>query len=174
MPEVPRLDHDEPGFRLATWRNVVASIWSGSITLPRLDLLLQRERQIRRLYPAGLVPFTVVASMPTEALKVGEPVRERAAAMAREMGPVTIAHPNVVLGGGFWAATVRGVMSAAYLFSRATYPTRAFDSVGDACAWLAPVMARTDAKAPSAIELRSAVDEMLRDLKPSPPLRTST
>lgn len=165
MGEQPRIDQDVPGFRLATWRNVIVSVWSGPVTLPRLDQLLARERSLKVHHPKGIVPFTVVMSMSTDSMRVGEDVRKRAAELAQEMGPFTIAHPNVVLGAGFWAATVRGVMSATYLFSRAKYPTRAFDSVLDASAWVSPLMARVDATAPGPTELRGAIDEILRGVQ---------
>lgn len=160
MTEVARVEHEEPGFRIATWRNVAILVWRGQVTIPRLDEVLRRERVLKARHPKGIVPFTIVSEVPTELLKMGEAERKRAAEVAQELAGVTIAHPNVVLGSGFWAAAVRGVISASYLLSRASYPNKAFDSIGTACTWVTPLMARGGETAPDARELTTVVESV--------------
>jgi hypothetical protein len=156
------MEFEEKGFAIASWRNVIVSLWRGAVTVPRLDELVRRERVLEARSPRGIVPFTIVADVPTEMLKVGEAERKRASEIASEMGPFTIAHPNVVLGGGFWSATVRGVMSAAYLVSRAKYPTKAFDTIADACAWVAPLIGKAGETEPPVLEMSAELEAVVR------------
>jgi hypothetical protein len=161
--ESARVEHDEPGFRIATWRNVVVFVWCGAVTVARLDELRRRERALRTRVARGLVPLTIVTGVPTEMLKLGELERKRAAEISAEMGPYTLAHANVVLGDGFWSATVRSVISWSNLLSKPTYPSRVFDALDPACDWLVAHVepGPSDARA-SAREMAALVADLVR------------
>ena len=161
MIESATIGFDDGAIRVATWRNVVVNAWRGEVTIPRLDKLLAIERQMRMKYPGKLFVASLIGEVPTAFLKLSDEARTKSTAIAREMDRETVGHANVVLGTGFWAATVRSLVAASFLVSRPTHPSKAFDNVNAAATWGAPLASKGSACAIQPTELRGALESVL-------------
>lgn len=151
------VEYEDEALRVASRGNLFVNVWSGALTVARLDALHRCECELRKRHPEGFAIASVVASMPTELLKLEEPARKRADAISKEMTPHTVALADVVLGGGFWAAAVRSIMVGVNLVTRPAYPKRSFDTLGTAAAWLTVQLERRSPGRWSAVAVEDAL-----------------
>jgi len=120
------------GFRLGELGPVAISVWDAEPKLEHATRSVTLLRKVARSHD-GIVLLAVLASdcaLPNEA------VRSALARGLTEIGGNVAAVANVVEGGGFRAAALRGVVTSLALVMRPRYPQRVFESVPPACAFL--------------------------------------
>jgi len=86
--------------------------------------------------------FNIVAAQ--KATKFDEEARKSISEIRSRFREKQLAIATVIEGDGFWAAAVRAVASGMAMIANEPFPSKNFDSAGDAVAWLASV-AKLDA-----------------------------
>jgi hypothetical protein len=117
---------------VGAWRNVMIVFWAGQMRQEHFDAVRACNTQVLRSYPAtaGINVFTPTFQLPDAT------ARHEAEKLGRELMPRTIGAANVVEGDGMRVGTIRTVLSAILLTSRAKAPQRVFARLPDAAAWL--------------------------------------
>jgi hypothetical protein len=122
----------EPGFWIGHFKNVSLQVWGGDVTVGRIDRCGDCNRAVLRNHADRLV--TVAVILQTANPRVGSAERERVNRLADEQRSFTLASVQIVDGTGFWASTVRAVLTGLNLMSKAQQ--RVFDADVPAARWL--------------------------------------
>lgn len=128
---------DGTSLSLGVWRSLVIARW---VEAPSADAM--------RAMRLALTPF-VERSTGFAAINVvdirhvgtlAEDARKEVAQTQRFFEKKQRAQATVILGRGFWGATIRGVTASLAVLSGVRFPQRVFDDVEPAMRWLAPLL----------------------------------
>ncbi|MEW5849281.1 MAG: hypothetical protein AB2A00_10725 [Myxococcota bacterium] len=126
----------EPGFAVAAWRNMFVIFFADAVTVSRLQRVWDREKEwVQRAGPVAVVSISRKAA---KMLTLPAEERALAARIAKDMDASMLCQAHVIMGTGFWAATVRTVISSVQLMSSPRYPVSVFDDVPSAATWVTP------------------------------------
>ena len=147
---------------VATWRNVLVTIWRGQHTLQSLpqELAPVVETLIRK-YRSNLVSLTIVED---QAAPPERRARREAVRLHRHYAAYVCAAAMVVEKPGMIGAMFRGIATAISRLSRDPHPTAFCATVTEATTWLAELLAERDF-----LLNYDRAAEMLRELRAPPP-----
>lgn len=117
---------------LATWDNVVISVWRKETTLQGVANAKRVFDAAMDEHPGGVFLVTVVEF---EATMPPPESRDALARLLADGSGRTILSAVAYEGTGFRAAAIRSIVSGLALLARLPYPHQIFASVDDACAW---------------------------------------
>jgi len=130
----------KPGFEIirmdaslgvATCGRVFVSQFYGPATVDLLEELRLLHVNVAR--GTTFVIFSLID--PSVGRDMSKEARQKAAAVAREMEPFTIASTFVVLADGFGGAVARSVLTSVQLFAGAKHPWKVLGDLDAAVAW---------------------------------------
>ena len=153
----------EPGFSLATWHNVFICV-SDRATMKRLADIRRFEARLVAASPKGIGVASVVVEPGALWGTMTSEERAEAADLARTFAPHMLGLAHIVLGGGFFAATVRAVISGVQLVSRTKAPSSVFRAIPPGAEWLAERCGKVDATASDARALAAAIESVTTPL----------
>jgi len=141
------------------WLDVLILAWRGVTDEERALVATSTMRELARTRER----FAVVVVVEPAAHPPGSDTRPLFAAAMRACGRQVVGVAYVVPTDGFRGAAIRSAITGLSLLAREAYPTKAFRSIGEAAAWVAP---RVSSETSVAL-LESAVDQVRR-ATPSP------
>lgn len=121
---------------VATRRNLVIARWSGVPAAAQLDALRAALRSVARAYPSGgaLLDVIDVGGGPP---RLDPALAAGLARLRSEAQPENLGVAHVVVPRGLVGVAIRSSLGALGLVARSPSPSRVFDHVGPAAAWLA-------------------------------------
>jgi hypothetical protein len=137
LPESARMLAGDETFLAAQFRNVFLSAWWGDTTVAKLRQVSAIQSEVARTCPKGFVALGLIRSVNAN---LPADVRAEAERITRDPAPGLRAIAQVIYGSGFAAAAIRSIATGIQLFSRNGRPSKIFDSLENAAAWLAPRM----------------------------------
>jgi hypothetical protein len=139
----------------------------GEVTPEDLNATLKGHDAAITCRPAGSI--SLVAVDPTTSFP-SEPTRHAAAEVTRKTAEQTSAQATIILGDGFWASAVRGILNTFNSVTPARHPRNVFRHEEEAVEWIINTVGE------STVTYRAAVLSGLHQLKtsvvvsaPSPP-----
>jgi hypothetical protein len=155
-------------FSAYTWRNVAIFVWSDA---PTVESLAGYERCCSELIAAYPDGFSAVGFLVPGGRLPTPQVREDLSRIADMLAERLAGMALVVLGTGFWASALRGLLTAIHMLLRKTIPMQVFSKLEDAVPWLIDRHARTGMSIESH-ELRAVLDHVAaRELLDASPRR---
>jgi hypothetical protein len=127
----------EPGaFTFFGWKNMSVIVWSGQVTLASVERLERTSRLMRKRFPGGVSTMHIVRGDITlpDAETRGALVRQ-----SKENGDWLTAVAVVIGGTGFWASTMRSVVTAIGMLGSRAYEMRIHGSIEEVVRWLPAV-----------------------------------
>ena len=138
---------------VGAWGRVCLQSWLNRVELEDVRFAFRHiAAQPREVKRATLAIGGLGVKMPDEQ------TRKASAELMAKLDPTLIASAVVVDGEGFFASAARGVIAGIFALSRSRVPQRAFRSVQEATAWLAPKLELDEAQA-------NALGDALTDLR---------
>ncbi len=126
--------------------DVFVNLWRGSASCPLLEKLRVPELRFAERAGGRMVVFTVMEPTSFEHI-MNSAERDAAAAIARDVAPLTRAQAYTFEGSGFRIAVARAAVAGINLLARAQRPSKTFTAVDDAARWTAEVAEGVDAAA---------------------------
>jgi hypothetical protein len=123
---------------LATWRNLVIVVWSGTVTVPALRSVETASRDVLQRFPQGNCAVSLTLE---ETPMPGAEVRRVGSELARDLGPRSLASATVIEGSGFFASAARSVIAGVMLVSGVRATQRVFSSIDEVGGFIAPHIA---------------------------------
>jgi hypothetical protein len=150
-----RVLHSDAHLAVGAYAHVHLCIYRGDLTLERMELANGLHRKL-----IGRFPKTAIFGLAREGLALPPmAVRDRGAQLIRENTGHVDAAAVILPGEGFWASTVRSVVTASFLLARQPYPSRCHPTVEEGARWLLGLSSREGA---SLEGLCKAVDTLER------------
>jgi len=140
---------------LATCGRAFINAWFKSPDAAMLRMLQQHHRAYVATHTGKHAVVSLIEANIGRTL--AEDARLEARAQAEEMITRTFCHCFIVLGTGFYAATVRGIISGIQWFSRTPVPWKVFGDIGEGARWIA-THAQADGHSDTAADLRAAIE----------------
>ena len=121
------------------WRNMTFVVWTGSASAENVGLLDEISAKVRDQHPEGLSGVHIVrGGTPLPSSQAREALVRLANAYANDLAAV-----GVVIGGsGFWASTMRSVVTAMRVLASRAYEMRIHGTVDEIVDWLPAVHAK--------------------------------
>jgi hypothetical protein len=144
---IPR--HEEPGYVLLSWRNVLINRWTGPITLEALAAGRRVGDALEQEFGPSIGAMTIVASSvpsPPDTVR-----RQAADDMKRASHRMKVA-ATVIEGAGFRASAMRSAYATLNLFARTNHPTKVTGSLEVAAEFVGAGLGH------SAAEIRALLD----------------
>jgi hypothetical protein len=140
---------------------------SAMITVVRANLQANHYRQVHKLtqelvrrWEGRMSSVLVVRSRLRDLPRVDDEQRRMAREIMAMGGERTVGAVAAIEGGGFWGASVRGILTGICLLARPPFPWRIVDDSADAARWLAARSAAA-AQGPGEAALLDAVGQMV-------------
>lgn len=137
--ELVLLDGEPRRFSFWGWRNVDVIVWWAQADAAAVARLGQLTAQRRVQYPRGVSDIHVVKG------NIGLPdaqTRQGLVQLMREVAPYMAALAVVVGGDGFWASTMRSLITGMRVLAPRSYDMRLHGKLSDVISWLPEVHAR--------------------------------
>jgi hypothetical protein len=137
--ELILLDSEPERFSFWGWKNITVAVWWAQPD-PAIVARFSRVTELRRQqHPTGMSNVHLIKS------KIALPDAETRQAMVelmRELGPSLAGSAVVVGGDGFWASTMRSVITGMRVLTPRSYEMRLHSSIAEVVEWLPAVHAR--------------------------------
>jgi hypothetical protein len=121
------------------WKNITVTVWWTQPDASDVARLSRVSELRREQYPAGISNIHLIKG--NIALPDAE-TRHALVQLMRELGPYLAASAVVVGGDGFWASTMRSVVTGMRVLTPRTYEMRLHSSIADVVDWLPTVHTR--------------------------------
>ena len=142
----------------------------GSILPEDIKATLKCAEILRAFRPEGSA--SIVAIDPTSGFP-SEEARRAAVNVSRETSSQTLALAIVILGDGFWASAIRGVVTTLNSLTKSSNPRKVMRYEKEAVEWVIPTLGESTQLYEAA--LLSALDQLKpAETAPPPPFPTST
>jgi hypothetical protein len=127
----------EPGSLLVRgWQNVSIAVWSGPASAANVSLLDQISGRFKERHPEGMSAVHIVhGQTPLPSSEAREGLVRVSNAYADCLGGVAV----VIGGTGFWASTMRSVVTAMRVLSSRAFEMRIHGTVEEVIEWLPAV-----------------------------------
>lgn len=119
-------------FRCIGWNNVMIVSWDGQANLTAVKHLSEISDQL-------LASYSSVSAIHLAASDIGLPSSEVRGALLEMMaryGPHTACLAVVLEGSGFWASTVRSVITGMRMVAPRAFALRIHEDIAEVCDWL--------------------------------------
>lgn len=141
------------------YKNVNLIVWDGPANVEAVEVLGRVTARRRRTHPEGLSAVHVVR---TQITMPDAEVREAIVKLMKQVEGVVGAIAFVVGGGGFWASSLRSLITGMKMLSRSSFELRLHGGLDEAAAWLpAAHMKRTGVQLESN-DLLAALNQITR------------
>jgi hypothetical protein len=128
-PFLPDLRTADAVYRMGCVQNVVLQVWRERATVERVHATRELVRDVHARYPGQVAMLVRVI----DGCGLPEPRTTRAfSRLLREVEPEVQGVAVVLEGGGFWAATMRALVSSVTLMARSGPPTRVYGDLREA------------------------------------------
>jgi len=138
LPAEARVLASDEAYLAATYRNVFLTAWWGETTVARLRRVGVIQGDVERQWPKGFVALALIrsanANLPADVRAEAERLSSQPSASLRAIA-------QVIYGTGFAAAAIRSVATGMQIVTRQPRPTKIFDTLENAAAWLEPRVA---------------------------------
>jgi hypothetical protein len=130
------LDTEPGSFAFYAWQNVTICVWISVTSQAHVARLVQVTRPIRERYPAGGSSVHIVRG----AVKLPDSATRASLSGLQQLDGDWLAGVAVVLdGNGFWASTMRSVITAMRVVSTRAFELRMSGSIEEVVEWLPAV-----------------------------------
>ncbi|HEY2733959.1 MAG TPA: hypothetical protein VGI70_08240 [Polyangiales bacterium] len=131
--ELKLIDADPGRVAFYASQNVTVTVWCGATDISLVERLRVVSKRVREQYPQGGSAIHIVrAGVPLP----GSDVREQLVKLSNE-DALWLAAVGVVIGGsGFWASTMRSVITALRVVASREYEMRIHGSLEEVIGWL--------------------------------------
>jgi hypothetical protein len=127
----------EPGaFTFFSWKNMSVIVWTGQVTLAGVERLERISELMRKRFPGGVSATHIVCG---DTKLPHTETRMALARQSKEYGGWLKAVAVVIGGSGFWASTMRSVVTAIGMLGSRAYEMRIHGSIEDVVQWLPAV-----------------------------------
>jgi hypothetical protein len=137
--ELILLDAEPDRFAFWGWKNITVVVWWAQPDAASVGRLSRVTELRRTQHPAGMSNIHLIKG--NIALPDAE-TRRALVQLMHELGPYLAASAVVVGGDGFWASTMRSVVTGMRVLTPRSYEMRLHSSSADVVAWLPQVHAR--------------------------------
>jgi hypothetical protein len=142
-------------WRVATWRNVMMIVASGEIDRAFLDATLVAHDALAQSGGYGVISVTDRGSkIPSNE------VRKRASELRRQTQHMLRAQATVIWGDGFFASTMRGVLTGIFALAESRAPLRVVSSDVEAADFVVRRACTSDADPSQAVEVLARLRAM--------------
>jgi hypothetical protein len=145
MRSVPTTFYRDNILCVAAWRDIFFEIWFAAGTGRHFRTLRHHLMSFAHSQPDQKVAVFSVVQLPS-LTNVDSEIREEAMTRAKEIKPHNKASVLVIESKGFVASLIRGIVTGMAHLDRAGGPSKIFDTVGSAAAWIAPQMEPHDGR----------------------------
>jgi len=158
--------HRDEHLAITAVENVLVVGWLGPPGLPSAIALERTSRALAPAHPAGIAHFHVVAKT-TSPTSFDDAARKRIVGILHDPALPLVASVTVYGGGGFVAATIRGVLAGLTMLSRTRVKIRFVGTMDDAEAFVLDTLRAAKASTPAPGVLAAAghgiIDDAVRD-----------
>lgn len=124
---------EDGDFVLASWRNVLIRVGRGASSAERVATIHQHASRLLPAYPDGVA---ILMWLHAGSVIPSNETRRRSGEMLQDLGPKLQCLVAVVEGTGFWASSIRSVLTGLMLVSRMTFPLKTFDTIDKGTEWM--------------------------------------
>jgi hypothetical protein len=157
----------EPGrFAFWGWKNITVAVWWAQPDPTTVARLSRLTEQRRKQHSAGMSNIHLVKG--NIALPDAE-TRHALVQLMRELGPYLAASAVVVGGDGFWASTMRSVITGMRVLTPHSYEMRLHSNIAEVVAWLPTVHARRTGVTVEPDALRAVLARANEEAPPAAP-----
>jgi hypothetical protein len=135
--EVPTEYASGDGYIVATWRNALLMMWTGTITSIGLDATERGGKMLERRYKENQIAISI--SLPKVPIP-DEKVRAHAARLLRERAAFVKLSVTILEGDGFWLSAGRMVMTALNQLSGGKHKPIIAKSIDEAVPHIQPLV----------------------------------
>jgi len=132
MAEPPKILHQSPRVVIATWRDILISIWRANVEVADMKPAQRGQAELMARYPR----YGNLALAEKGALRMSSEARHEAARITEAGKASTGAVALVIALEGFAGAAVRAAVTGVHILSRSKIPQKSFDQVAPAAHWL--------------------------------------
>ncbi len=141
-PFLPDLRVADSVYRMGRVRNVVVQVWRERATVDRVQATRELVREVNAEHPGQVAMLVRVV----DGCGLPEPRTTRTfSRLLREVEPEVQGVAVVLEGSGFWAATMRALISSITLMARSGPPTRIYGDLREASEALYDLLEQNDA-----------------------------
>jgi hypothetical protein len=156
-PVPPELRTADAVYRMGCVQNVVIQVWRERASVDRAQATRELVRDLHARYPGQVAVLVRVL----DGCGLPEPRTTRAfSRFLREVEPEVQGVAVVLEGGGFWAATMRALISSITLMARSGPPTRVYGDLREASEALWDLLEQNGAARVSAEALAAAAGRL--------------
>ncbi len=155
---VKRLVEDE-NFMIVSWRNVLFRVGRGDADASHMETIHRHLEELATEYPQGIA---FILWLYKDAPIPDSSGRGRATEMFKEMGEHLQGFGAVIEGRGFWASTIRSVLTGFTLMSRTRFPMKTFSTPHESVEWISTLLQPRS----SVTELGQVIEEISQVLPP--------
>jgi hypothetical protein len=133
---LPQQVHVDGSVKVATWRNVLLTAWTGPIEYGSVRAVYDHGAALAAARGGGKIAYlsAVVGQLPMP----GDTARLDAAKLWKKSDTHMCCGAIVITAEGFWAGAARAALTGIMVLASPGYPTKVFSKPEDATAFLSP------------------------------------
>jgi hypothetical protein len=135
VPHKAAITYEAKGFVFASYLNVGIAIFSEKMPAQLVQELRPITLELARQHKLTSTIYIPVDGMPMPDAQARDALQK----LASELSDDIIAIAQVISGDDLWASAVRGLATSLQWVNRTKYKVKAFSTVAEATAWLAPI-----------------------------------